>query len=194
MRQKSIDPGSSRRTPGRGGEMRGAGLARAGARRRVLLCVLVWLVALSLAADRGAAAVTQPQVSGADGAIQAAFVSVDHAERSGGNVSSLDAQLNLAIGLVQKSQSENATDPSQAFADLQNATALAQAVAAEAPAVGASGEAARQVALQSAAAYSVAVLAAAAATWAFGGRVYRRVWLRIHRDSVVARRGRHSDG
>lgn len=170
-------------------------LAPATAQRRVVLCLLVGLLVLGISArERGAAAVTQSQVSEADGEIGAAFALVYHAQRSGGNVSSLDAQLNQAIGLVQQSESENATDPAQAVADLQNATSLAQAVAAEAPTVAASGEAAKQVALESAAVYSVAILAAAATAWTLGWRVYTRAWLRIHRRSVVMKRRRPSDG
>jgi len=150
------------------------------------LCLVLALVALGLGSTaHRASAVTQAQVSGANGAIQAAFVSAHDAERAGGNVSSLDAKLNDAIQLVQAAQGENATNPAQAAADLQNATALAQSVASEAPSVGHEGSASRQTTEVTSLGAASAIVVAAALTYAFGGRIYRRAWLRLYRDYVV---------
>ena len=151
-----------------------------------LLCLLLALIALGLCSRAdSASAITQAQVSSANGEIHSAFTSAHSAEKSGGNVSSLVAQLNDAIQLVQKAQAENATSPALAAADLQNATSTAQAVIADSPSVAHTGSAARQTTeLTSLSAASVIVLLAAL-TYIFGGRVYRRAWLRLHRDYVV---------
>jgi hypothetical protein len=151
-----------------------------------LLCFLFALVVLSLSLKaNAAAAVTPTQVSNANGQIQSAFASVYAAEKSGGNVSALDARLNYAIQLVQKAEAENATNPAQAGADLQNATAVAQGVAAESPSVGQAGSAARQATELTSAGGASAIVTVAALTYVFGGRIYRKAWLRLHRDYVV---------
>jgi len=151
-----------------------------------LLCLLLALVTVSLCSRvDGAAAVTQAQVSGANSEIQAAFASAYTAEKSGGNVSALDAKLNQAIQLVQKAETENATSPAQATGDLQNATALAQSVASESPSVSQAGSAARQTTEITSASAASAIVVVAALTYIFGGRVYRKAWLRLHRDYVV---------
>jgi hypothetical protein len=151
-----------------------------------LLCLLLALVALSLFSRAGsAAAVTQTQVSNANSQIQSAFASAYSAEKSGGNVSSLVAQLNNAIQLIQKAEAENATSPAQAAADLQNATATAQSVIAESPSVAQTGSAARQTTEITSVGAASAIVVVAALTYIFGGRVYRSAWLRLHRDYVV---------
>ena len=155
---------------------------------KVLLCLLLAVVALSVCA-RGSAALAGagPEVSAADGAIGAAFAAVEAAERSGGNVSALDAQLNQAIGLVQEAESVNATDPAAASADLQNATSIAQAVATAAPSAGQTGGASREAAQAQALGSAAVILAGAALVYAYGARAYRLAWLRAHRDYVVSR-------
>jgi hypothetical protein len=152
-----------------------------------LLCLLLALIALSLCprGDGAAAAVTQAQVSSANSGIQSAFASAQGAEKSGGNVSSLVAKLNEAIQLVQKAEAENGTSPAQADADLRNATALAQGVTAESQSVAQAGSAARQTAEVTSLGAASAVVVLAALAYAFGGRLYRRAWLRLHRDYVV---------
>ena len=151
-----------------------------------LLCLVLVLIALGLCAGPvTAAAVTPTQVSSATGAIQSAFASTLSAEKSGGNTSSLVAQLNAAIQLVQKAESENATEPAQAAADLQNATAIAQSVMAESPSVGQAGSAARQTTEATSVGAASVIILVAALTYIFGGRAYRMAWLRTHRDYVV---------
>jgi len=150
------------------------------------LCFLLALVALSLLSRvGGAAAITQTQVSSANGEIQSAFTSAYGAEKSGGNISSLVAKLNDAIQLVQKAGAENATDPARAAADLQNATAIAQSVAAESPSISQAGGAARQTTEAASASAASAIVMIAVLTYLFGGRIYRRAWLHLHRDYVV---------
>lgn len=160
--------------------------SRAAACPRGLLCLLLALVALSLCARAGAAAAVSPaQVSSADDAIQSAFASVYAAERSGGNVTPLDSQLNQAIQLVQEAEAVNATDPSRAASDIQNATSIAQAVAAESASVARSGSSSRQATEATSLGAAAAIVVVAAMTYIFGGRVYRRAWLRAYRDYVV---------
>lgn len=166
--------------PERGNAWGGASVSKG------LLCLVLALVALSLCSRAdSAAAITPAQVSGANGEIQSAFASAYSAEKSGGDVSSLDGTLNMAIQLVLKAETENATDPAQAAADLQNATAAAQSVIAESPSVASAGSAARQMAEMTSAGAASAIVLAAALTYLFGGRIYRRAWLRLHRDYVV---------
>jgi len=147
---------------------------------------LLALLALSLCAtEDSAAALTQAEVSSANSEIQSAFVSAYTAEKSGGNVSSLIAELNYAIQLVQKAEAENATSPSQAAADLQNATLTAQRVTAESASVAQMGTAARQMTELTSVSAASAVVVVAALTYIFGGRIYGRAWLRIYRNYVV---------
>lgn len=62
-----------------------------------------------------------------------------NAEAQDGNVSSLVATLNEAIFFIQEAQFENSSNPSQAQADLQNATQLADSVSMQAPGIGHEG-------------------------------------------------------
>lgn len=151
-----------------------------------LLCLLLALVVVSLCgrAD-GAAPLAPTQISGANTAIESAFASVYAAEKSGGNVTSLDAQLNEAIQLVQQAQVANATDPSQAGSDIQNATSIAQSVVVESASVARSGSSARQTTEVTSLGAAAAIVLVAAMTYAFGGRIYRKAWLRVYRDYEV---------
>lgn len=132
------------------------------------------------------AAVTQSQVSTANSEIQTAFASAHSAEESGGNVSSLDARLNDAIQLVQSAEAENMTNPTQAAADIQNATSVAQSVVAESSSVAHAGSVARQTTEATSVSAASAIIVIAALTYILGGRVYRRAWLRLHKDFVVS--------
>ena len=156
-----------------------------------LLCLLLALLALSLCSNANrASAITQSQVSSVDGSIQSAFLSAHSAEKTGGNVSSIVAQLNAAIALVQKADAENATNPSQASRDLQNATTIAQGVSVSAPSLGRAGSSARQDTDITSIGSAIGVVVLASLAYLFGGRIYRRIWLFAYRDYVV----RPSDG
>jgi hypothetical protein len=151
-----------------------------------LLFLLLALIALSLCSRTdSASAATQAQVSSANSEVQSAFASAYGAEKAGGNVSSLDTRMNTAIQLIQKAETENATNPSQAAADLENATALARGVIAAAPSVSQTGSAARQTTEITSVVAASAIVVVAALTYIFGGRIYRMAWLRLHRDYVV---------
>jgi hypothetical protein len=165
--------------------MTGRVRAGAGTSRRLRYFVLALVVFGLTTAAHGAAAVTQAQVATANSAIQAAFASASSAEKAGGNVSSLDARLNSAILLVEAAEGENATNPAQAGADLQNATALAQSVVSESASVSQKGSAARQDTEVASLGASAAIVLVAALTYVFGGRIYRKAWLRLYKDYVV---------
>lgn len=159
-------------------------LARAG------LILLLAFAALCLAAGaEGASAVTQAQVSAANGQVESAFAAAYHAEARGANVSSLVSQLNQAVQLVQNAEAENATDPGQSAADLANATQMAQSVGNAAGPAGQEGAALRQLQLYASAAEAAAIVAAAGCAYALGGRAYRLAWLRVYRRHLVKRVG-----
>ncbi len=84
-------------------------------------------------------AASQTDFSITNSAITSAFVATHIAEEKGGNVSSLVTMLNEALTLVQKAQSENSSNPSQAAIDLQNATQLAQQVSSDSAGIARSG-------------------------------------------------------
>lgn len=136
-----------------------------------------------------ASALTQTQISGADGAIQAAFISTQNAERMGGNVSALVAELNSAIQMVQNAEAENSTNPALASSDLSNATQIAQRVSADAGPAGQQGAAARDLQFYVSAGSAAAIVAIAAVIYAFGDRLYHVLWLRMHGDQVVKKTG-----
>ena len=130
-------------------------------------------------------AVSQTSVNGGYTSVQAAFSASQSAERQGGNVSSLIAQLNRALTLIQQASAENATNPTQAAADLANATKIAQDVTVEAASITQMGISATQAADFRSIVTASAVVVAAVLIYLFGGRVYRRLWLRVYKDYVV---------
>jgi hypothetical protein len=130
-------------------------------------------------------AVTQSSADGGYTSIQTAFAATQSAGRQGGNVTSLIAQLNSAVALIQKASAENATNPTQAAADLANATKIAQSVTIEAVSVAQMGASATQAADIRSIITASAIAVAAALIYVFGGRVYRRLWLRAYKDYVV---------
>jgi len=155
--------------------------------KRALWLVLALALVAMLAVGRAdpASAVTPGEVTSANDLIQSGFASAHQAERSGGNVTALVADLNEAIQLVQEAVVQNATDPAGAAADLGNATHLAQAVAAESPSFGRTGLADRQATEETSIGAAVAVVSAASLVYLFGERVYLVVWLRLYKDYVV---------
>jgi hypothetical protein len=156
-----------------------------------LLLLLLALVALSLfsGAVSASAAITQTQVSSANGEIQSAFTSAYAAEKSGGNVTSLTAELNEAVQLVQKAMAENATSPAQASVDLANATLIAQGVVSAAGPVGQQGAANRQSQVYLSTGSAAVIIAVAALIYAFGDRIFHRIWLLLYGNYVVSKIG-----
>src|SRR5487761_86650 len=101
----------------------------------VIIVLSILIAGSTIAGIHSSVAASPADFSSASNAIDSAYVSVHSAEESGGNVSSLVNQLDSALALVQRAQSENATNPSQATLDLQNATQIAQKVALESSSV-----------------------------------------------------------
>ncbi len=130
-------------------------------------------------------AVSQTSINGGYTSVQSAFAAAQSAERQGGNVTSLIAQLNGALALIQKASAENSTNPTQAAADLANATKIAQSVTLEAASVTQMGISSTQAADLRSIITATGIAVAAVLIYLFGGRVYRRLWLHIYKDYVV---------
>jgi hypothetical protein len=130
-------------------------------------------------------AASQNDFSTTNNAITSAFVATHSAEVKGGNVSSLVIQLNAALYLMQKAQSENSTNPAQASTDLQNATQLAEQVSSDSSGIAQSGVSARSTQMDESIGASVAIIVIAILIYIFGGRIYRGAWLFVYRDYVV---------
>jgi hypothetical protein len=153
-------------------------------------CALVLLAAfVVLAAAPSSHGVSQATVDGGYSAVQSAFVAAQSAGKEGGNVSGLVAKLNVALGLIRVAVAENSTDPSQAAADLANATQIAQGVSSSAGQVGAAGAAARQLQFYISVGSAVAIVVIAAGVYLYGDRLYRRLWLRVYGGHVVSKVG-----
>ena len=116
-------------------------------------------------------------------------MAVQAAGRDGGNITSLLAQLNAALALVQKASSENSTDPAQASSDLQSAISMAKEVQSAAPTVALQGASARQLQFEISVASAIAIIGVAVALYFFGDRIYRRLWLRVYRGHLVRKAG-----
>lgn len=125
------------------------------------------------------------QLATAKNSVNSAFSSVYYAEQNGGDVSALVEKLNTAVSLIQRAVAENATDPNAATADLSNATALAQMVSLNSASVSANGSMARHLRLYESLGTVIATLGIGALAYLRGDRVYRRLWLYVHRNHVV---------
>ena len=150
--------------------------------KALLAFVLVECILLN---GGSALAAPQPSFASASNAITTAFVATYDAGQSGGNVSQLVSRLNIALNLVQQAQEENATNPTKATQDLQNATLIAEGVTADSASVAQLGREARQttefVSLETA--YLIVVVAGL--TYLFGDRLYARLWALVYRDYTV---------
>ena len=134
-------------------------------------------------------AASQSDFGGAQSVVQSAFSAVQNADRLGGNVTALVAQLNGALSLIQKASAENATNPAQAAKDLANATSVAQKVASAAGPVGQQGSAARQLQFYLSVGSAAVIVAVASLIYIFGDRIYRRLWLRAYGSYEVRKIG-----
>lgn len=121
--------------------------------------------------------------------MQSAFLAVQTAGKDGGDITSLVAQLNGALALVQRASSENSTDPAQASSDLQSALSIAQQVQSAAAAVAQQGTTARQLQEEVSVASAAVIVGVAVALYFYGDRIYRRVWLRVYGSHVVRKVG-----
>lgn len=152
--------------------------------RPLVLCFVLILVALSSSTVHASAA-SPSDFSNTNSAINSAFATTFSAEKSGGNVSSLIAQLNTALALVQKAESENATNPTQARLDLSNATSIANLVSSESYSVAQEGQSSVNFRNAESISGAVVIVILAALAYLYGGMVYRRSWLYIYRNYVV---------
>jgi len=123
--------------------------------------------------------------STASSAVQQAFLAVQNAEKDGGNVSSLVAQLNGALALIQKASAENSTNPGQAASDLNAAVTISQGVKASAATVGQQGMAGRQFQSELSIGSTIVIVGIAIALYIYGERIYHRLWLRMYGSHVV---------
>jgi len=134
-------------------------------------------------------AANQSSFKGASSAVQVAFAAVQTAGNDGGNITSLVAQLNGALALVQKASAENSTDPAQASADLQLALSMVAVVQSSAADVAQHGTSARQLQFETSVASAIVIVGIAVALYAYGDRIYRRIWLRVYGGHVVKKLG-----
>jgi len=157
-------------------------------RLKVALLLAIVVLVLEVGSPLVSAA-SQPSFIGASSAVQSAFVAVQTAGKDGGNITSLVAQLNGALALVQKASEENSSDPAQASADLQSASNIAQGVQSSAAGVAQQGISARQLQFEVSIASAVVIVAIAVALYLYGDRIYRRLWFRMYRGHVVKKVG-----
>jgi len=148
--------------------------------------LIVVITALLLTAEpQVTSAASQATFGGTSLAVQSAFIAVQTAGKDGGNITSLVAELNGALALVQKASAENSSNPSQASVDLQSALVIAQQVQSAAATVGRQGISTRQVQFDFSVASAVVIMGVAVALYVYGDRIYRRLWLRVYGDHVV---------
>jgi hypothetical protein len=157
--------------------------------RKIIMLAL--LVILLLETPFGTPSRSQQTValdlSTTNDSINKAFFSVHQAELNGADVSQLVEKLNVAIILFQKAQAENATYPSGAITDLENATSIAHEVGQEAAAIS-NYPPAGQLRWYESVYIVLATLAVSALVYLNGDRVYRRLWLLVYRRHLVRKR------
>lgn len=147
------------------------------------------VISLLMVGTPGVLAASQASFNGASSAVQNAFVAVQTAGKDGGNVTSLVAQLNGALALVQKASAENGSNPAQASTDLQSAMSIAERVQLSAATVAQQGISAGRVQFELSIGSAVVIVGIAVALYFYGDRIYRRMWLRIYGDHVVRKIG-----
>jgi len=144
----------------------------------------VFLLALSFQTSRAEA----QSHSQAEAAIAQAYGAILGAQQSGGDVTSLVAQLNSAISLVQRADVANTTDPSQAQSLYAQASSLAAQVVQSAPGVAAAGRASVMTAQIDLAIETVFLGVLAVAAYLSLPRIFWSLWLSAHRDWRVSKR------
>jgi hypothetical protein len=147
--------------------------------------MLALVLALLASSVLPTTAASPSDFSSASDSIEVAYVAVNHAQQSGGNVTALVSRLNAALELYMRAESENSTDPTKARSDLQNATQIAQQVGTDAPAVAQAGQAARQAQEYLSVGGAAAIIAIAALIYLYGDRLYRALWLRLYGNHTV---------
>ena len=155
---------------------------------KVALLAILAILLLTAGPPESSAA-GQASFGGASSAVQSAFLAVQTAGKDGGDITSLVAQLNGALALVQRASSENSTDPAQASSDLQSALSIAQQVQSAAAPAAQQGTTARQLQEEVSVASAAVIVGVAVALYFYGDRIYRRVWLRVYGSHVVRKVG-----
>ncbi|MDG6900562.1 MAG: hypothetical protein JRM80_01175 [Nitrososphaerota archaeon] len=122
------------------------------------------------------------QTSQADSEVSQAYAAVLSAERSGGNVTSLVAQLNTAISLLQEADRLNSTDPALAASLYTQAYNSASHVLQAAPGVASAGAASVRTAQVELGVETVVLVALAALAYLYIPRLFWRYWSRTHSD------------
>jgi hypothetical protein len=117
--------------------------------------------------------------------VDSAYVRILQAQHAGGNVTELTGMLNQALVLIKQGEGMEATDQAGAADRYQQASLLIQTVDDLAPQVESAGMAAEQSQLFWLLAFLAALAAVGGLVFAFGGRVFWRVWIRLHRDWLV---------
>ena len=151
--------------------------------------LIATLAAVMLVASPATMSASQASFNGTSVAVQQAFMAVQSAGRSGGNVTALVAELNTALVLLQKASAENSTDPAQAASVLNSALGIVQGVQASAATVAQQGQAAGQLQFDLSVGSAAVIVAIAVALYVYGDRIYRRLWLQIYGGHVVKKVG-----
>ena len=152
--------------------------------RRLAITVALVVLAISTTPIRSLEA-TQGQFTTANESVNSAYSLVYHAEQNGGDISALVEKLNVAIFLIQKAQSENATNPRAVTDDLSNATGITQIVSMSSAPVSSNGSLARQLRLYESLGTIAATLSVATLAYLKGDRAYRRLWLYVYKKHLV---------
>lgn len=155
----------------------------------VIISLIILFSLYSSSSSYYPSAANSSNFTSANSAINSAFSATRGAEQSGGNVSALIAKLNVALSLVQKAQSENASNPTQASLDLQNATQIADQVSTSAPSVARAGSAARETQYAESIGSSIAIVILALLVYLYGARVYHLVWFYLYKNHLVKKGG-----
>ena len=151
----------------------------------VVPCLIMLILFSATFCVTHTSAASSSDFASANSAINSAFIATHNAEQSGGNVTGLIAKLDISLGLVQKAESENATNPSQAVADLQNATQIANQVSSQAPVIAQAGSSARQTLYGESIGSAAAILVLASLVYIYGGRIYHLIWFYLYRNQNV---------
>jgi hypothetical protein len=148
------------------------------------MIVLVFSTVLVSDTSRAASA---NQFSSTNAAIAKAFAATASAEQSGGNITALVAELNMALNLTVQAQNLNSINSTESTLLLQNATNIAQHVSSQAISIGSAGASARQTLTDESIGGAIATVAVAALIYIYGGRLYRMFWFALYRNYLVKR-------
>jgi hypothetical protein len=120
--------------------------------------------------------------------VENAYVSVRAAERAGYNVTSLDASLNNALGLITQGTAIQASDPAGAQLLFNQSEAIASQVATSAQGLTRSGVSPASLREAYLVGGLVAIGVAMVLVFFFLPTLFWRVWTRTRADSVVFRK------